>query len=250
MDFPELVALTVIFFFTAMIGVVTGSNSLITVPAMLHFGVEPRTALATNMLALTFLSVGGVLPFAGKGIITRHRLWLLIGLTMAGSIIGALLVLTTPADLIPILIAIFMLAIAGFIILNRNAGLVAAGRPSPLAVGLGYSVTFLLGIYGGFFSGGYVTLLTAVFVVWLGMTYLQAIATTKLINIFSSLIATLIFAWQGLIDWPLGLILSASMFGGAFIGARIAIKLDNAWLRRIFLVSVILLAIWTLWRMA
>ncbi|MDQ3397513.1 MAG: sulfite exporter TauE/SafE family protein, partial [Deinococcota bacterium] len=45
----ELAALIAIFFVTSVIGVVTGANSLITVPVMLQFGVEPRTAIATNM---------------------------------------------------------------------------------------------------------------------------------------------------------------------------------------------------------
>ena len=48
----------------------------------------------------------------------------------------------------------------------------------------GYALTFLLGIYGGLFSGGYVTILTAIFVATFRMTFIEAIATTKLINIF------------------------------------------------------------------
>jgi uncharacterized protein len=51
------------FFFTAAISVVTGGTSLLTVPVMLSFGFEPHVAVATNMLALIFLSLGGTLPF-------------------------------------------------------------------------------------------------------------------------------------------------------------------------------------------
>ena len=59
----QVVWLVVIFFLTSAVSVVTGSTSLVTVPAMLQFHIEPRTALATNMFALTFMSVGGTLPF-------------------------------------------------------------------------------------------------------------------------------------------------------------------------------------------
>jgi hypothetical protein len=69
----ELVALIVIFFLTSVIGVVTGSNSLITVPAMLAFGIEPRVALATNMFGLMFMSLGGTLPFARFSHVGRFR---------------------------------------------------------------------------------------------------------------------------------------------------------------------------------
>lgn len=57
--------------------------------------------------------------------------------------------------------------------------------PSQAAELSGYAATFLLGIYGGFFSGGYVTMLTPIFVVCFSMTFVQAVANTKLVNIFS-----------------------------------------------------------------
>lgn len=97
----------------------------------------------------------------------------------------------------------------------------------------GYATTFLLAIYGGFFSGGYVTMLTAAFVLLFGMTFLQAVATTKVINVSSSGVATLIFVWRGVVDLKLGIILGVSMFLGAVLGARIALFLSTVWLRRI-----------------
>jgi uncharacterized membrane protein YfcA len=83
--------LVLIFFLTSAISVVTGSTSLITVPAMLQFHIEPRTALATNMFALTFMSIGGTLPFLRSPDVNRKRLPLLASLTLLGSILGALL---------------------------------------------------------------------------------------------------------------------------------------------------------------
>jgi uncharacterized membrane protein YfcA len=71
----------------------------------------------------------------------------------------------------------------------------------------GYILTFLLGIYGRLFSGGYVTILAAFFVATFRMTFIEAIATTKLVNIFSSGIATVIFMERGLVDCRLGAIL-------------------------------------------
>jgi hypothetical protein len=54
----ELLILVATFVLTSAVSVVTGSTSHITVPALLQFGVEPQAALATNMFALTFMSVG------------------------------------------------------------------------------------------------------------------------------------------------------------------------------------------------
>ncbi|MBW4677660.1 MAG: sulfite exporter TauE/SafE family protein [Desmonostoc geniculatum HA4340-LM1] len=243
----ELLSLIAIFFITSVISVITGSTSLITVPVMLQFGIEPRTALATNMLALTFMSVGGTLPFIGKKLIDYNRLPIIILLTILGSIIGALLVLVIPAKSMPAIISILMIVVAIFSIANRQAGIIpTTTNPSPIIEIGGYITTFVLGVYGGFFSGGYVTMLTAAYVSLFRMTFVQAVANTKLINIFSSLIATIIFLTQGIVDYKLGIILSITMFIGGIFGSQVALQLNNIWLRRIFITTVIALGLKTL----
>jgi hypothetical protein len=63
----KLSVLIAVFFFTSVVSVVTGSTSLITVAVMIALGIEANVAVATNMLALSFMSVGGSLPFNGRG---------------------------------------------------------------------------------------------------------------------------------------------------------------------------------------
>lgn len=107
---------------------------------------------------------------------------------------------------------------------------------------VGYFATFILAVYGGLFSGGYVTMLTAVSVFFFGLTFLQAVATTKGINLFSSLVATVIFALHGVVDYKLGAVLGVTMFLGAILGGHVALRLPAVWLRRIFLLAVVALA--------
>jgi uncharacterized protein len=243
----ELVALHAIFFLTSVISVVTGSTSLITVPALLQFGVDPRVAVATNMFALTCMSLGGTLSFMGSKTIDQRRLPLLTVLTLISSVIGARLVLVVPAKSMPLLIAVFMLSIAGFSLIKQEAGMTEDEvAPSRRAEVGGYVVTFLLGIYGGFFSGGYVTLLTVAYVALFGMTFIRAVATTKVINIVSSLVATIVFALLELIDYKIGILLGITMFLGATLGGYAALRMQNIWLRRVFLLTVIVLALKTL----
>ncbi len=243
LSFLELALLCALFLLTSVVGVVTGSNSLITVPAMFQFGIDPRVAVATNMFGLTFMAVGGTLPFLGKGTIDKRRMPGLVAVTLAGSVAGALLLLVIPIRALPLIISTSMIAVALFTILKRGAGVVPATDPASPAIEIGgYALTFALGVYGGFFSGGYVTMLTATFVGLFRMTFVEAVSTTKLVNIFSSLIATIVFMARGLVNYKLGLLLGISMFAGAFIGARISLRLNNVWIRRIFLGAVIALA--------
>src|SRR5215813_11377155 len=89
MPLPKLLILIAVFLLTSIVSVVTGSTSLITVPVMIQLGIEAHIAVATNMLGLPFMSLGGSLPFIGKGVVRSNRLLRLIVLTIVGSGLGA-----------------------------------------------------------------------------------------------------------------------------------------------------------------
>ncbi len=240
------IILILLFALTSAIGVVTGSNSLITVPVMFQFGIDPKVAVATNMFGLTFMNIGATIPFLKQGIIDKKKIAPLVGLTLISSAIGALLVALITTQSIKIIVSVAMITVALFILLKRDAGIAAASEISSRAVVITYILTFILGIYGGLYSGGYVTILTTVFVAFFGMTFTEAVGSTKFINVFSSLIATIIFAWQNLIDYKLGIILAVTMFIAAYIGAKTVTKLNDVWLKRIFLTTVFILAVKTI----
>ncbi len=242
-----LIVLIIVFFLTSVIGVVTGSNSLIAVPLMFQFGIDPRVAVATNMFALVFMSVGGTIPFLRQGKIELRKISPLVVITIAGSALGAAIVGLITGETMKLIVSVAMIAVVVFTLIKRRSGIEKAKTISFASMVLTFVLTFLLGIYGGLYSGGYVTILTATLVAFFGMTYSEAVANTKFINVFSSLIATIVFMWQGLVDYKLGLILGVTMFAGAFAGAHFVTKLNDIWIRRIFLSAVLLLAIKTLW---
>jgi uncharacterized membrane protein YfcA len=240
----KLLILLGVFFITSMISVVTGSTSLLTVPVMISLGIEPHAAVATNMLALVFMSVGGSLSFIGRGVISHKYLPISILLTVVGSGLGALLLLAFPVRALQLCIALAMITVIVFTLARPDMAFQNIEAPlSRRRILAGYLLTLLLAVYGGFFSGGYVTVLTAGWIVLFGMTFLQSVATTKVVNIFSSLVATLIFVHRGVVNVRLGITLGLIAFGGALLGGRLALRLSAIWLRRIFLMAVFGLAI-------
>ena len=235
----NLVPLIVLFFATSVVGVVTGSNSLVTVPLMFQFGIDEKVAVATNMFGLTFMAIGGTIPFVRQGTIEFGKLSPFLILTIIGSTIGAALVGLMSNQAIKVIVSIAMIAIVIFTLVRPRTAEIKPARMWLIA----FPLTFILAIYGGLYSGGYVTVLTATLVAFAGMTFTESIAATKLINVFSSGVATLVFMWQGLVDYKLGIILGFAMFAGAFIGAHYASRMNEIWLKRIFLTTVLLLAI-------
>ena len=220
----------------------TGATSLLTVPLMIQFGVEPRAAIATNMALLVLMNGGSSLGFHGEDPGCRRRLWRLVAITLAGSAGGAWLMLLLPASALRLIVPGAMLAVLAFLLVSRRHH----GEPPPppqWRLNAGYVAALALAVYGGFFSGGYVTMLVAAFTFFFGYTFLRSIALARLMNLASSLIAAFIFALHGAINWPLGGILGVVAFGGAFIGARFARRLPEVWLRRVFTTAVAILAI-------
>ncbi len=240
----DLVILIILFFLTSVVGVVTGSNSLITVPVMFQFGIEEKRAIATNMFGLTFMAIGATIPFLRQGKIEPRKLTPLIVVTVIGSALGAVLVGYITNQSIRLIVSIAMIAVVVFTLVRSGPGK-AASFPT-----IGYFVAFLLAIYGGLYSGGYVTILTAAFVAFMGMDYAESVGSTKLVNVFSSAVATVVFMWQGLVDYRLGAILAVTMFVGAYVGAHYAAKMNEVWLKRIFLATVVVLAIKTIYDLA
>jgi uncharacterized protein len=243
----DLLVMIVVFFLTSVVGVVTGSNSLIAVPLMFQFGIDPRVAVATNMFGLTFMSIGGSIPFLRHGKIDFAKIAPLLAITVVASAVGAAIVGLITGDAVRLIVSIAMIAVVLFVVIKRRAGVEKPTAVSTRARVLTFALTFLLGIYGGLYSGGYVTILTAVLVAFFGMTYSESVANTKFINVFSSCVATIVFMWQGLVDYRLGLILGVTMFAGAYVGAHYVTKLNDVWIRRIFLTAVVVLAIKTLY---
>jgi len=250
----ELIGLIILFFVTSVVGVVTGSNSLITVPAMFQFGIDGKEAIATNMFGLTFMAIGGTIPFLRQGKIEPKRLSPLIIVTLIGSALGALLVGYITNSAIKLIVSIAMFVVVAFTLLKPQrrpqtdeAEIAEVPHRSLWNYPLGIVITFLLAIYGGLYSGGYVTVLTASFIGFLGMNYAESVGSTKLVNVFSSGIATVVFMGQGLVNYKLGAVLAVTMFIGAYVGAHYATKMNEVWLKRIFLGSVVLLAIKTLY---
>jgi uncharacterized membrane protein YfcA len=123
------------------------------------------------MFALVFLSAGGLAPLWKGGELPGSRLPFATILTVVGSVAGALLLTKVPVRSLQMVIAVAMITVAMLSFQNRNLLEVVKSNaaPSQAQVILGYVFTFALAVYGGFFSGGYVTLLTVIFIMFFHM---------------------------------------------------------------------------------
>ena len=245
MSLINIILICILSFVVSIFSVSVGGTSLITVPLLVSLGMVSRNAVATNMFALIFLSLSGAVGFRREIRKDQYKIFVpLCVLTVIGSLIGANLVLAIEPDVLKKIIAIMICVLSGSFFLKKSLGIQEAEEKIPKArFAVGTLTIFILGVYGGFFSGGYVTLLSYVLVLIFGLSFLQVAFITKIFNVFSSLMACAFFYYHGLIDFSVGIPLAFSMSLGAFLGSKLAIRKGNIWVRNLFLIAVVLFAV-------
>ena len=100
-------------------------------------------------------------------------------------------------------------------------------------------IIFFLGIYAGFFGAGYGTFVMFL-LVSLGYTFTKSAALSRVIGFITSFVATIVFAYSGLINYAYGLSLGAGFAIGAWIGVGVGLKKGDKYIKALFIGIIIL----------
>ncbi|MCE1177542.1 MAG: sulfite exporter TauE/SafE family protein [Micrococcales bacterium] len=243
-------------FLAGAINVVVGAGTLVSFPLLLLTGQAPLTATVANTIGIIPGSLSGVAAYRRELSSLRATVRTLLPASVAGGIVGALILLSFPArvftSVVPWLVAVGTLLVVlgpwvrGRVASRRIGAATAAGGPahgtpeghatafpSTTALATGVGGAFLLGAYGGYFSAAQGILLIGV----LGMLsrlQIQELNAIKNLTVLAvNLIAAVVIVVHspGLIDWPLaGLVGVGSSLGG-LVGGRFARRLSAGALR-------------------
>jgi uncharacterized membrane protein YfcA len=243
MDFIAILVASLTSLITSFFSVSVGGTSLITVPVLMFLGMSPKSAVATNMFALIFLSLSGAAGLKKASKKEQFNLLAFLSmLTVGGSFLGAKIILTIDQDFLEKVIAAVILAMACLLLFKKDMGIqVLKGRICSAGLIMGSILVFILGFYGGFFSGGYVTLLSFVLLLIFRLNFLQVAFATKVLNVFSSTTAFVLFSTH--VDFSFGIPMACTMSFGAILGAKWAIKKGDLWIRNLFFLVVAGLAL-------
>ena len=237
MTLDTIALLAVAAFSAGVLNAIAGGGSFLTFPALVFAGVPPISANATSALAVSPGYAGSIFGFKQELTALPRRLLLQeFAVASAGGLIGALLLLVTPARVFSGLIPwLLMFATVLFAIGPRLAARNAArGKPTVEATHLrGARLFGLLGvcIYGGYFNGGLGILLMALYTLT-GESRLNTVNALKNLNSFVlSLLSVAAFAAAGAIVWPQALWMMVGATLGGWAGARLARRLPAKWVR-------------------
>jgi uncharacterized membrane protein YfcA len=240
MTLTQIAILFVAMLLTGAIGAITGGNSLINVPILIAFGMSARGAVATNMFAVIFMTVSATARFVQSGLLQHRSLVTLCLITAVTSTLGALLTVHLSELIVKAVVGVSMAALVVFIAFGPRPPVTSTVPQAPV---LGLIATTLLGVYGGFFSGGYTTLMTFVGTACLGFSLHQSVAIMKPVNLVSCVVASIVFCAAGLIDLRVGIPLAVANLIGGYIGAHLALHVSAASVKRLFVWSVAAFAV-------
>ena len=104
---------------------------------------------------------------------------------------------------------------------------------------LGIIISSLIGFYDGFIGPGTGSFLVVAFISILGFDFLHASANAKMVNIASNLGSITLFVLKGKIIWAIAIPMAFCNALGGWIGAKLAIKKGNSFIRVFFLIVVV-----------
>lgn len=244
MDLIHLLIILTVGIVAGSFGTLVGGGGLITIPTLILLGLPPHTAIGTNRLGIMGMAIAGWYKFSKKGMI-NYQIGLTIGIpALLGPIVGANLVLKINEPILKQVIAIITILILVFIIAKPKMGIQKVKHTiRKHEYVLGVVVSFFIFIYSGFYGAGTGALLTYVLILLFGQTFLESAATRKIAQLISTVMAAVIFAISGVINYPLGAALFTGSFIGSYIGAHFSDRIGNVWVKRLFFVIVLIMAI-------
>lgn len=219
-----------------------------TFPALLFVGLNPIDANASSLVALFPGTFAAAWAFRRSiRSITEFDVTAFLALSFIGGLIGALLLLYTPATIFAGLVpSLTLFATVVF----------AIGNFAPLEVikhiKLGPQVAFIglfaIAIYGGYFGGGIGFLMLAAFTI-LGMRDINAMNGLKLVLVgVMGISAIVAFIIAGIVRWPQTIPMVLGSMLGSYVAAHWAQRLDQRLIKAFVIVLGAGLSAYFFWR--
>ncbi|HKZ76740.1 MAG TPA: sulfite exporter TauE/SafE family protein [Pyrinomonadaceae bacterium] len=241
-------------FAAGAINSIAGGGTLIIFPLLIWLGLDPKIANATSTVALWPGLFGGLFGYR-RELENSSPILMRLGITSVfGGALGAWLLIWTPsptfARLVPFLILFATILFMAQGSINRWLRVQPITDEPKTMWWLGAMIfQFFSAVYGGYFGAGNGILMLAAMGL-LGLRDLQrANGIKNFMGICINSIAVLSFALSRLVVWPDALLMAAGALAGGYVGARMAVRVGQRWVRRgiVAIGSVIFFAM--IWRL-
>jgi uncharacterized protein len=226
------------------INTLAGAGSLLTLPALLAFGLPAAEANATNRVGVLLQSVAGAARFRRDGVLSLDGLGPVLVPLILGAALGAWISVDIDEAVFRRIIGGLMLAM--LVVLFLRSDRFVRGRDGEPPAHLRWTAPlafFALGVYGGFLQAGIGVFLT-VALVWASGRDLVRVTALKSVVVGAYTLPSLaIFLWFDLVSWGPGLALALGGMVGAWVGARLGVRFGAGFLKWVIAAVVLVSAV-------
>jgi uncharacterized protein len=239
-----IISIIILSFLAGFIDAVVGGGGLIQVPALLISlpSTPISTIFGTNKIAA--LAGTSISAFQySKRIKFNYKILIIVSICAGiASFLGAKVVTYINVNTLKPVILIILVVIAIYTFVKKDLGTIQTKNlPINQQLKYGSLIGLLVGFYDGFFGPGTGSFFVLGFVVILGFEFVQASAYSKIINCMTNVTALIVFLQQGSYLLELAIVMAICNMTGNIIGAILALKKGNNFVRSIFLFIVILM---------
>lgn len=227
------------------IDAVVGGGGMLTVPALLSVGLPPHLTLGTNKLSACFASGTAAYTYFRKKLFAPEFWKNCFYSTFIGALCGTIIVNYISTDLLQKFLPLVILSVAIYTLFNRVKEIDNEQLPvkNSILIIKQRLQGFVLGFYDGISGPG-----TGAF--WVisnlrlyRLNILLSSGIAKSMNFTSNFVSLLTFIYFGQVDWFIGLTMGVCLMLGAFIGAHSAIHFGAKFIRPLFIIIVVVMAI-------
>ena len=233
------------------INTLSGNGSAITLTILMELlGLPADVANGTNRVGVLGNGLAATFGFqrAGRYDLAEDRrrdMYRIIAITTVGAIVGVYLSLIVSNAVYRSIFRYLLVVMLIVIIVKPKRWLREAREARSLPLYVSIPLFFAIGIYGGFIQMGMGVFFLAIMVLVARYEIIQGNVVKVLVVTIYTLLAVGIYAYRGLINWEIGLLMAFGQMIGGFLTAKYAAQHPRAgeftyWL----LVVVILLGIW------
>lgn len=229
-------------FFAGFVDAIVGGGGLIQTPVALI--LLPNISVSSIIGSLKIPAFSGT-SFAARQYLKKvdmdWKLLSIMAITAFGvAFLGSNLLTKVSNDFMkPLLFAILIL-IAIYTFMKKDFGQhqikdMTKNKKLFLAI----SISICVGFYDGFIGPGTGSFFVLAFVSFLGFDFLHASANAKMVNLATNFGSICLFVLKGKIIWAIAIPMAFCNAFGGWVGAKLAIKKGNEFIRIFFLIVVI-----------
>jgi len=232
-------------FLAGALNAAAGGGTLITFPVLVWLGIPPITANISSSVGLLTGYLGGGLAYRRELSTQKRRIRTFTAVSIAGGVIGAMLLLSTSAAVFNVLVPFLVLGSAALLgfqpLLSRSLSksqektrVTAELGSSPMGVPVMAQVGVMVAaVYGSYFGAGLGVMLLAVLALTINDDLQKLNGLKTLLSLFINFIGVLVFISTASVDWSIIAVLAPGALVGGTAGGTLARKLPTTALRTI-----------------